>query len=397
MDTSGNLHMADLIAKSVVEHLTDDESVELNEWRKRNAANEDLYRRIISLQGIEYRQEKASRFPEEEVWRQLRALTVGKRKRQLRMQWMKYAALVCLCVGGGLLAGKYYMGNGTGKDVAAVESGMKVPAIAHGSSKALLILDDGEEVVLGSGERFGTKDAVIEDSGDAGVITYKKSGDTAVRMNRLVVPRGGEYNVVLADGTMVYLNAESELYYPVAFGGELREVELKGEAYFKVVKDEEKPFIVKTEEMSVQVWGTEFNVNTQREQQFYATTLVSGKVEVQVPGHESYFLEPSQQLRLDSRTAEVSCIKVNTLPYTAWKDGKFVFNHERMEEVTAKLEKWYDVEFRYPDEALKDVGIFGIISRYEDINKVLNLLSSTRLVGFEYREGKICVVPCHKN
>lgn len=397
MDTSGNLHMADLIVKSVVERLTDDEAVELNEWRKRNAANEDLYWRIISLQGIEYSQEKASRFPEEEVWRQLRALTVGKRKRQLRMQWMKYAALVCLCVGGGLLAGKYYMGKGSEKNGTVVESVMKVPAIAHGSAKALLILDDGEEVVLGSGERFATKDAVVEDGGEAGVITYKKNDDTVLRMNRLVVPRGGEYNVVLADGTMVYLNAESELYYPVAFGGELREVELKGEAYFKVVKDEGKPFIVKTKEMSVRVWGTEFNVNTQRGQQFYATTLVSGKVEVQVPGHKAYFLEPSQQLRLDSRTAELSCLKVNTLPYTAWKDGKFVFNHERMDEVTAKLEKWYDVEFCYPNEALKEVGIFGIISRYEDINKVLNLLSSTRLVGFEYREGKIYVVPCHEN
>lgn len=397
METSGNLHMADLIAKSVIGRLTEDEAVELNEWRKRDAANEDLYRRIVSLKGIENRQEKASRFPEEEVWRQLRTLTVGKKKRQLRLQWMKYAALVCLCIGGGLLAGKYYMGNGTEKDVAVVESGIKVPSIAHGSSKALLILDDGEEVVLGSGESFSTKDAVVEDGGDAGVITYKKSEDTAVRMNRLVVPRGGEYNVVLADGTMVYLNAESELYYPVAFGGERREVELKGEAYFKVVKDEGKPFVVKTKEMSVRVWGTEFNVNTQREQQYYATTLVEGKVEVQVPGHKPYFLEPSQQLRLDSRTAEVSCVKVNTLPYTAWKDGKFVFNHERMEEVTAKLEKWYDVEFCYPEEALKGIGIFGIISRYEDINKVLNILSSTRLVGFEYRDGKIYVVAYAEN
>ena len=218
-----------------------------------------------------------------------------------------------------------------------------------------------------------------------------------MKMNRLIVPRGGEYRVELADGTLVYLNAESELQYPVTFIGESREVTLRGEAYFKVTKNNEKPFIVKSDDLSVQVWGTEFNLNTLNQEGYYAATLVEGSVEVKVPGRHSVFLEPSQQARVDCTTSDITCLKVNTLPYTAWKDGKFVFNHEDMQHITMRLEKWYDVEFTYSEETLKNLKVFGVISRYEDITKVLKLLSATRLVSFRYVNHKIMVVPYQRS
>mgnify|MGYP000180683473 CR=1 FL=1 len=223
--------------------------------------------------------------------------------------------------------------------------------------------------------------------------TKGKTEKKEVKMNRLIVPRGGEYRVELADGTLVYLNAESELQYPVTFIGESREVTLRGEAYFKVTKNNEKPFIVKSDGLSVQVWGTEFNLNTLNQEGYYAATLVEGSVEVKVPGRHSVFLEPSQQARVDCTTSDITCLKVNTLPYTAWKDGKFVFNHEDMQHITMRLEKWYDVEFTYSEETLKNLKVFGVISRYEDITKVLKLLSATRLVSFRYVNHKIMVVP----
>ena len=190
--------------------------------------------------------------------------------------------------------------------------------------------------------------------------TKGKTEKKEVKMNRLIVPRGGEYRVELADGTLVYLNAESELQYPVTFIGESREVTLRGEAYFKVTKNNEKPFIVKSDDLSVQVWGTEFNLNTLNQEGYYAATLVEGSVEVKVPGRHSVFLEPSQQARVDCTTSDITCLKVNTLPYTAWKDGKFVFNHEDMQHITMRLEKWYDVEFTYSEETLKNLKVFGV-------------------------------------
>ena len=164
-----------------------------------------------------------------------------------------------------------------------------------------------------------------------------------------------------------------------------------------MTKNNEKPFIVKSEGLSVQVWGTEFNLNTLNQEGYYAATLVEGSVEVKVPGRHSVFLEPSQQAGVDCTTSDITCLKVNTLPYTAWKDGKFVFNHEDMQHITMRLEKWYDVEFTYSEETLKNLKVFGVISRYEDITKVLKLLSATRLVSFRYANHKIMVEPYQRS
>ena len=368
--------------------------VELRLWRESSEENERLYQELLTMGGMELQQKEVALFVPETAWKMLSEKVSGKRKHRAGSNILKYAAVAC-AVSGIAFSVFYISGNKTPETVEAVAVA-QVPAIAHGSSKAVLILEDGSSVKLDRQSTFQTADATVRNTEHTGVISYKKTEKTEkkeVKMNRLIVPRGGEYRVELADGTLVYLNAESELQYPVTFIGESREVTLRGEAYFKVTKNNEKPFIVKSDGLSVQVWGTEFNLNTLNQEGYYAATLVEGSVEVKVPGRHSVFLEPSQQARVDCATSDITCLKVNTLPYTAWKDGKFVFNHEDMQHITMRLEKWYDVEFTYSEETLKNLKVFGVISRYEDITKVLKLLSATRLVSFRYVNHKIMVVP----
>ena len=389
MNSFEQLYIADLIVKAIAGSLSGEEAAELRLWRESSEENERLYQELLTMGGMELQQKEVALFVPETAWKMLSEKVSGKRKHRVGSNILKYAAVACAVLG--IAVSVFYIsGNKTPETVETVAvAQVSVPAIAHGSS-----------VKLERQSTFQTADATVRNTEHSGIISYKKTEKTEkkeVKMNRLIVPRGGEYNVELADGTLVYLNAESELQYPVTFIGESREVTLRGEAYFKVTKNNEKPFIVKSEGLSVQVWGTEFNLNTLNQEGYYAATLVEGSVEVKVPGRHSVFLEPSQQARVDCATSDITCLKVNTLPYTAWKDGKFVFNHEDMQHITMRLEKWYDVEFTYSEETLKDLKVFGVISRYEDITKVLKLLSATRLVIFRYANHKIMVEPYQRS
>ena len=386
MNLFEQLYIADLIVKAIAGSLSGEEAAELRLWRESSEENERLYQELLTMGGMELQQKEVALFVPETAWKMLSEKVSGKRKHRVGSNILKYAAVACAVLG--IAVSVFYIsGNKTPETVETVAVA-QVPAIAHGSSKAVLILEDGSSVKLDRQSTFQTADATVRNTEHSGIISYKKTEKTEkkeVKMNRLIVPRGGEYNV------------ESELQYPVTFIGESREVTLRGEAYFKVTKNNEKPFIVKSEGLSVQVWGTEFNLNTLNQEGYYAATLVEGSVEVKVPGRHSVFLEPSQQARVDCATSDITCLKVNTLPYTAWKDGKFVFNHEDMQHITMRLEKWYDVEFTYSEETLKDLKVFGVISRYEDITKVLKLLSATRLVSFRYANHKIMVEPYQRS
>lgn len=396
MNSFEYLHIADLIVKSFAGSLEEEEEAKLRRWRDASERNEQLYQELLTLKGLGVQQEETAHFVPEKVWQLMQTkIQPGWKRHYIGRDILKYAAVVGISCGLAILAGRYFRDEIPGAEEGMIVAEAQIPAIEHGSSKALLVLDGGATIELDQESVFKVPDATVKNTGKSGVISYKKVGQSEkkeVKMNRLIVPRGGEYNIELADGTLVYLNAESELIYPVVFTGDTREVTLKGEAYFKVTKNSRKPFIVKSDGILVRVWGTEFNLNTLRQQGYYAATLVEGKVEVGVPGGRTVFLEPSQQARVNCETSEISCMKVNTLPYTAWKDGKFVFNHEKMQDITLKLEKWYDVEFDYADEKLKDLKVFGIISRYEDITKVLKLLSAAKRVDFRYVNRKIEVV-----
>lgn len=393
MDLSKYIYIADLIVRSFADALSVEEEEKLSRWRKVSEANEKIYRQIVSLKGLEQSRQQAALFPPASPWATFRKQKYGRTFSSIGKSVLKYAALLLPF---GLALGWWLYSYEVQKVEITQTVATALPPIQHGSSKAILVLDDGSQLHLDQQAAFAIADATVKNTSESGVISYqKKKSDrkAGVKINRLIVPNGGEYNIELSDGTMVYLNAGSELTYPVNFVGKVREVRLKGEAYFKVARDEACPFVVKTEGMDVRVLGTEFNLNAYEGQPYTATTLVTGVVEIEVRGHQPVLLQPDHQARFDRETAAVECVKVNTLPYTAWKDGKFVFYHEPLGSITARLEKWYDVTIVYSEEELRELQIFGIVSRYEDIRQVLELLKSTHMVDFSYAGGKIEVIP----
>lgn len=187
----------------------------------------------------------------------------------------------------------------------------------------------------------------------------------------LSTPKGGQYQVTLADGTKVWLNAATILRYPQKFMNNQRTVELEGEAYFEVAKNERVPFIVRTKNESVRVLGTHFNISTYRDEATSTVSLLEGSVTVSLPNKIAQILKPGQQSIV--RADRIDIQPVNTNEAIAWKNGEFMFNSESLVSAMNKIARWYDIEI-IVEPQLKDIAIWGTISRNEKFDKVLELI-----------------------
>lgn len=262
-----------------------------------------------------------------------------------------------------------------------------------GGNKAVLTLGDGSSIVLDSVSRGtltqqGASKIIKLDSGR---LAYNLLSEKPAGMvyNKLTTPRGGQYHLVLSDGTQVWLNAASSLRYPSAFGGRDREVELTGEAYFEVAKDKSRPFKVKTaNDMEVDVLGTHFDIMTYEDEPVLKTTLLEGAVRV-IKGAARKTIRPGQQVQSDTKGDLQVLDNVDLEEAVAWKNGYFQFHIADIETVMRQLSRWYDVDVYY--EGKKPDGHFvGEISRNNNISDVLKMLEVN---GVHFRvEGRKLIV-----
>ncbi len=310
----------------------------------------------------------------------------SKHRRYRIGQFLKYAVIVVLP----LLAGIYWLLQEK-KDV---PSQMIATEIIPGEPKAMLITAQGQTITLlpsQEGEIRVQKDFVVK-NGQSGIVYQNLTkGTAALQYDILKTPRGGEYTVILSDGTKVYLNAASELKYPIQFDEKKREVYLSGEAYFEVTKDETRPFYVVTDVVRIKVYGTEFNVNAY-DTEGTQTTLVSGKVGIRGKNSQQEYIMKPAQLAEFNRVGEFNGIRdVDAAVYTAWKDGFFVFEDEGLEDILNRLSRWYDVDVFYGSEKVKGYHFTGHMEKYEDIEIILNAIS--KMVGVHFTiKGKTIVV-----
>jgi len=275
--------------------------------------------------------------------------------------------------------------------------------ISPGKNKAVLTLADGRTMVLpGAGVgQVAVEQGVSIQKSDSGQLRYASQGFLATNQryrNTISIPKGGQYQVILPDGTKVWLNASSRMIYPISFSGAAqRIVELQGEAYFEVAKDAPHPFIVKSDGQLVKVLGTHFNISSYPEDHMTTTTLVEGVVEVSrtvSPGKGRTLtrvrLLPGQQSKLSE--ANLSVATVNTEGALAWKDGYFMFDNEPLQSVMDKISRWYDVKVIYQDAGLKQVNVYGSISRFSDISELLHIIELTGAVKFKLVDRKLFVL-----
>lgn len=308
-------------------------------------------------------------------WKRVKQATQPKRRRIYR-----YAAavLVFLMVGYG---GWLYWNNA--RKIILVQEiqrakGVPVLTLANGSQ---VVLD--RHVPIKELRQSGTLVVLHDSTFSLSYVrdTLKEAEQEPV-YNTLTIPKGGEYTLTLADGSKVWLNAESVLRFPVNFTGTFREVELEGEAYFEVKTDSLHPFRVQMNQTSVEVLGTRFNVSCYQKDMIWHTTLMEGKVKIH-QGTNSYLLVPGNQYKENMLTGAVEIRPVNVSLYTSWKDGKVVFLDERLDDIIGKLARWYDFEIYYADPEIKNLRFGGAINKYNSFSVVLRYLERTSGVRFE--------------
>lgn len=259
--------------------------------------------------------------------------------------------------------------------------------IEPGGNRATLTLSDGTVIDLDDAKQGKlteqTGSAVSKTADDQLVYTAASAGSAhTIAYNTIRTPNGGQYVVVLPDASKVWLNAASELTFPVSFTSTgNRQVKLKGEAYFEITKDAQRPFMVSTEKQDVKVLGTKFSVNAYLDEPGTKTTLVEGSVQVIAKAdRHSILLKPNDQVLLkDNFTVN----KVDGNAEIAWTKGKFTFNEEPLASIMRKLARWYNLEVEFKDPEAAKTSFGGTVSRFDKVSKVLRKLEATGDVRFE--------------
>lgn len=372
-----------LIAKHLLHTISETEKAELEVWLLQSEENRKAFERICSEHFIIKRKLEAQMFDPGKGYTHFR------QARHLRpvsglSRWLRLVAAGMLLV---LTSGTliFILTRHTTPEASSLP-------VNHGFPQARLTLADGQ-IVEFSGKQQNTlllNGARLTASGEK--IEYTTTGTTReTDYNTLEVPRKGEFSLCLSDGTRVWLNAESRLRYPVSFTEKQRVVYLEGEAFFDVQKDNVHPFIVKIAKRGeIGVTGTSFNVRSYADEEMSQITLVTGQVNLKNNRHE-IALSPGEQGRISSGESEILKKKVNTHLYTSWKDGRFIFKEQPLEEIMKTIARWYDVDFIFADEQVKQVTFSGNLQRYDDFSKILNMLETIRVARFEIKDKSICI------
>lgn len=318
-------------------------------------------------------------------WKKLEAkITVTKVR---KIHFWRYAAAAVVLIGVGI--GVFYK-TPLFKDADnTVEIQQEIVA---GSDKAILSLDNGEQIELAEETVYTSIDASLQNN----KLAYSK-GKTSetLRYNYLTIPRGGKFFVELSDGTKVWLNSETQLKFPVQFiAGRSREVELVyGEAYFEVSHSTDHggdSFVVKQKEQQIEVLGTAFNISAYKDESTVYTTLVNGSVALSKAAAKE-ILKPGQQAKNTINSSRFDIYEADVAGATAWKDGLFMFNDETLEDMMIQLARWYDVEVAFENEDKKQYNFSGTLQREDHIAKLLNNLEKTGEVQFEINNKKIMI------
>ena len=385
-DLIPRLDISRLIVKDLNGEIKESEKQELKEWINESEENKALYLRVRGRENRNQRLEVIRKLNKQAAWREVERKT---RKSQHFISGWLYKG-IAVAIPMVLLFCFYYYKSG-GEDLEIVKQEKR--EIHPGEVKAELILANGQRLALDA-----EKENSVELDLDGVKILKENRGiryeceDLAgeIPYHELRVPRGGEYPITLEDGTEVYFNSETRFRYPVKFGERERKVFLVGEAYFKVKREADRPFIVEIGENRIEVLGTEFNARYYPEENKQMTTLVSGKVKFISKDDKSLVLAPGEQAVLTDEGI-LSRKTVDITLYTAWKDGNFVFRKQRLEEVLNTLARWYDVDVFYQTVSVKELHFSGYMERYKDVSVILEAITLSTGVTFSV-QGKTIIV-----
>jgi ferric-dicitrate binding protein FerR (iron transport regulator) len=372
-----------LISCYLLGTITENEMIELKNWCKESPDNAAFFEYICSSSQFKSKYVLYHQIDKDSAYADFVRRTGVKKSVFKRIQpLLKYAAAVILILSVGL---KFFLRDRNDSEE------LTQTTISPGKTQAILVLDNGTQLYLNpdSLQQIQSGETLLATNTSSG-ISYNMVDDdrSADKYNTLVIPRGGEYHLTLSDGTKVHLNSASELKYPVNFNQKSREVILKGEGYFEVAKDSNRPFYVNTEDISIKQYGTAFNVNTYSEN-IVRVILVKGSIGVltKEPVAE-YALNVSQLAEYNKESQSVKIQTVDVRPYIAWNEGKFIFENEKMEAIMETLSLWYDMDVQFGSNDLKNILFTGSIDRNNPVEDILNAIEFTTNVHIRI-QGKI--------
>ena len=375
-----------IIVKDILGSASGEERRLLDEWRNQSEEHQRLYEKLVSGSFLEKAVSDNNKALRRREWKRLEARIVRRRGRSVRLIRFRVVAAVCILALG---IGAVGLWSNSRQD----RSGSPLAgSIQIGSPKAIVELAGGQQFLFNKDTtlRLEAQGIQLVSSRDTlDIIQPVIAGERGEEYNVVRIPHGGEYITRLPDGSVVHLNAGSELKVPVHFGTESREVWLRGEGFFEVVHRENLIFTVHTDKADISVLGTEFDVRAYTDEKEVMTTLVQGVVGVSSGGTYDR-LKPGEQARIAGK-GDVRVAEVDIYPFIAWKNGRMVFENERLEKIMAELQRWYDFELFYADPDVKEMHFTIDILKYEEISKVLNLMERMNKVKFT-QKGRTVVV-----
>lgn len=400
MEKADNIRQ--LLLKQLVGDLTDSENEELEQWLKKSPENREILTRLNEQPFLEdyniLNEFDVEKGYEDFLWRLEEPKSSATASR--RIFFYKAVVIFILLAGSG---GLYYFLSSSGPTKSIGKTPDKPvfhdsTGIFRKNNHAELILADGSLILLDNTRRYSTThqgnvDAHWNNEGLVYVTDPEKSVIPGL-YNTITVPAAARFRVTLPDGTGVWLNAESTLRYPLNFQDSARTVELAGEAYFEVTKEQARPFIVSTNETQVKVLGTRFNISAYPKESFLSTTLLSGLVELK-RGLITQPLQPGQQGTLAKKQNRFQIKEADTTAATAWMQGKLVFTNEPLSMVLGKISRRYNVIIDCPKllpfEEYNLVATFGMDCPVEELLRIIGTVYTD--ISFSVKNNTVIVRP----
>jgi len=383
------LRIAGLLARYLKAEISAEEEKELFDWVNQSESNFRLFAKIVNEQNLETYYKELQVFDTASALEKIRPKlkpTIVKNLKPKYRWYIAAAAAILVMFSAGILV--YF------EQSKPQTSAYQKNDIRPGGNKAILTLANGSQILLADAKngKLAVQGNTVINKTANGQISYSAAAGLVagapVAFNTVSTPRGGQYMVILPDGTKAWLNAASSLRYPTAFYGKERKVELTGEGYFEVVHNDKSPFRVISNGETIEDIGTHFNVNAYIDEPALITTLLEGKIRVS-KNSETAILTPGQQSIIHPINNSITVKNANTDEAVAWKNGYFNFDHADIKTVMRSLSRWYDVDIAYEGN-VPERHFTGEIHRNLNASQVLEVLSD---LNIDFRiEGKKIIV-----
>lgn len=374
------IYITSLITKYSLKTISDKEKEELRNWIHQSEENQEMFLHLLSNISADYKTKAwVSPYRKQSIWSKIEK---NKEPKSTTWNYMKYAAVACLLLIVGIA-------------LYTVRPKHIVVSQVEAKTVPVLVTEDGSEYNLEDKMELQMSNAVYKSNNSS--LEYKHQVNNQAKQkpqyNTLITPKGMTYKLKLADGTRVHLNSQSKLKYPVYFVGNLRQVELEGEALFEVTKQKGKGFEVVVGNTKIDVLGTVFNVTAYKDQHSITTTLVEGRVDlVNSNLNLRKKIQPNQQIKINNTTGNFVLKQVDTRAYTAWVHNKIAFENESLDNIVHKLGRIYELgTVQFESEDLKKIRFTGEMRKYKELNTCLDKLQQTKKVKFSIQDDILIV------